>query len=188
MVETVLLAMIFARIKGIKLLDIMRRWEFYPVFICAIIYFFLQVGIFQGYYGLLIISNTYKVMYSAAIFYLIYRFKIYKPGFFGVAVMLGGMALNQMVMHANAGKMPVFPTLSLKTGYITADKINTIDGLHIIGNSATRLKYLSDILDVGYCIMSLGDVLVRVFLFIVLYYSFRSIKKQGLSNTTTPVF
>lgn len=184
MIETVILALVFARVKGIKLMDILRRWEFYPVFICAFIYIFLQIGIFTGHYGLLIIANIYKVIYSAAIFYLIYKFKIYKPGFIGMAIMFAGLILNQIVIHANGGKMPVYPTLSLKTGYTTIEKINTIDGLHIVGDSSTSLKYLSDIFDVGYCIMSIGDVLVRAFLFVVLYYSFKCVNKTGAAHAT----
>ncbi len=184
MIETVILALVFARVKRIKLMDILRRWEFYPVFICAACYIFLQVGIFTGHYGLLLIANVYKVVYSAAIFYLIYKFKIYKPGFIGIAIMFAGLALNQIVIYANGGKMPVYPTLSLITGYTTAEKINTIDGLHIVGDSTTSLKYLSDIFDVGYCIMSIGDILVRAFFLIVLYYSFKYVNKTGVAYTT----
>lgn len=180
MIETVLLAILFAMIKRVKPSDIFRRWEFYPVFICAIIYIVLQVGIFTGHYNLLILSNVYKIVYSAAIFLLIYRFRIYKPGFIGIATMFLGMILNQVVMNANNSKMPVFPTLTLKTGYITPDIISSIDGMHVLGDGTTKLKYLSDIFDVGYCVMSIGDILVRLFLFIVLYYSFKSIKRKRI--------
>lgn len=93
-----------------------------------------------------------------------------------------GMGLNKIVMYFNDWKMPVFPTLSLKTGYIDIDNLNTIDGWHVLGNSSTRLKFLSDIFDTGYCVMSLGDIFVRAFLFIVLYCSFKNIKIDTNEN------
>jgi hypothetical protein len=142
MIETVLLVIIFARIKGIRLSDIFRRWEFYPVFACAIAYVFLQIGIFSGHYNLLIFANIYRIVYSAAVFFLIYRFKIFKPGFIAIGFMFSGMILNQVVMRVNNGKMPVFPTLTLKTGYITPDKISSIDGMHVFRIRCNEAKIL----------------------------------------------
>ena len=185
MIETVLLALIFARIRGTEINKILKHWEFYPVFICALTYIFLQIGMFEGDYSLLVFANIYKALYSLAIFFLIYRFKIYKQGFIGIGLMFVGMALNKLVMYFNDWKMPVFPTLSLKTGYVDIERLNTIDGWHVVGDSATRLKVLSDIFDTGYCVMSLGDVLVRAFLFIVLYYSFKSTKKKPHKGSST---
>ena len=179
MIETVIIAIAFARIKGTEIKKIFKHWEFYPVFIGALTYVFLQIGMFKGDYSLLAYANIYKALYSAAIFFLIYRFKIYKQGFIGMGLMFAGMGLNKLVMYFNDWKMPVFPTLSLKTGYIDIDKLNTIDGWHVVGDSTTKLKFLSDIFDTGYCVMSLGDILVRAFLFIVLYYSFKSIKNKS---------
>ncbi|PYG84228.1 hypothetical protein LY28_03752 [Ruminiclostridium sufflavum DSM 19573] len=165
MIETVILAIIFAKIKDTEIKKILRHWEFYPVFACAIIYIFLQIDIFAGNYTVLPYSSIYKTVYSAAIFFLIYRFRIYKQGGIGIGLMFAGLVLNKLVMYFNNWKMPVFPTLSLKTGYIDIDKLNTIDGWHVVGDSSTRLKFLSDIFDTGYCVMSLGDILVRAFLF-----------------------
>jgi hypothetical protein len=178
MIETVLLALLFARIKGTKFKEIFKHWEFYPVFMGALIYVFLQIGMFKGDYSLLAYANIYKALYSAAIFFLIFKCKIFKQGFIGMGLMFIGMALNKLVMYFNNWKMPVFPTLSLKTGYIEIEKLNTIDGWHVVGDSSARLKFISDIFDTGYCVMSIGDILVRAFLFIVLYYSFKSIKKE----------
>ncbi len=180
MIETVILALVFARLKGTKFKEVFKHWEFYPVFIGALTYIFLQIGMFKGDYFLLAYANIYKALYSVAIFFLIYRFKIYKQGFIGIGLMFVGMGLNKLVMYFNDWKMPVFPTLSLKTRYIDINTLNTIDGWHVVGDSTTRLKFLSDIFDTGYCVMSLGDILVRAFLFIVLYYSFKSIKNKKL--------
>jgi hypothetical protein len=181
MIETVLLAIIVAKLRGVRLKDIFRCWEFYPVFVCAIVYIFLQVGIFEQDYSVLVYANIYKLIYSMSLFFLIYKYKIYKKGLIGVGIIITGMALNELVKYANNGKMPVFPTLSVFTGYIKPDQLNSIDGWHILGSSATRLKFLSDIFDTGYCVMSIGDVLVRTFVFIVLYYSFKSEQKTRTS-------
>lgn len=178
MIETVILAIVVARIKGAEIKEILKHWEFYPVFMGALTYIFLQVGMFKRDYSLLAYANIYKALYSVAIFFLIYRFRIYKQGFIGIGLMFIGMGLNKLVMYFNDWKMPVFPTLSLKTGYVDIERLNLIDGWHVVGDSSTRLRFLTDIFDTGYCVMSLGDILVRAFLFIVLYYSFKSIKKE----------
>ena len=185
MIETVILALVFVRLKGTKLKEIFRHCEFYPVFIGALTYIFLQIGMFKGDYSLLPYANIYKALYSAAIFFLIYRFKLYKQGFIGIGLMFVGMGLNKLVMYFNNSKMPVFPTLSLKTGYIDINNLNTIDGWHVVGDSTTRLKFLSDIFDTGYCVMSLGDIFVRAFLFIVIFYSFKSIKNEPHKATVS---
>ncbi|AEY65380.1 DUF5317 family protein [Clostridium sp. BNL1100] len=177
MIETVLLALFVAKIKGMSIKKIFKKWEFYPVFLCSLIYIFLQIGMFKGEYFLLTYTNVYKLVYSICIFFLIYRFKIYKQGFLGMGLMFLGMVLNEFVKYFNNGKMPVFPSLSLKTGYISLDTLNSVDGWHVLGNNKTHVKFLSDIFDTGYCVMSLGDILVRAFVFIVLYFSFKTIKK-----------
>lgn len=141
MIETVILAIVFARLKGTEIKEILKHWEFYPVFMGALIYVFLQIGMFKGDYSLLPYASIYKALYSAAIFFLIYRFKIYKQGFIGMGLMFIGMGLNKIVMYFNDWKMPVFPTLSLKTGYIDINNLNTIDGWHVVGDSSTRLNF-----------------------------------------------
>ena len=78
--------------------------------------------------------------------------------------------MNRFVISANDGHMPVYPTLSRLTGYYrdgvlgeTAD----IDGLHILMTSSTKLNWLADYIDLGFSVLSPGDLLIHAFLVIV---------------------
>lgn len=59
MIETVIIAFIFAKVKGTEIKEIFRHWEFYPVFIGALTYIFLQIGMFKGDYSFLYIDLKY---------------------------------------------------------------------------------------------------------------------------------
>ena len=61
-----------------------------------------------------------------------------------------GIACNRLVMRVNGGKMPVF-----NTSY----KIPETE-THIAGGPYTRLRILSDWIDMGRGIVSIGDVLL----------------------------
>ncbi len=77
--------------------------------------------------------------------------------------------LNHIVMAANGGEMPVFPSLSYLTGYLKPNTISKVNDIHMIGTSTVKYKYLSDIIDVGYSVLSIGDILIRVFVVIIIY-------------------
>ena len=61
------------------------------------------------------------------------------------------------------------PPLPSSPGYYNAAVFGTADSLHTVGDSATKLKFLTDYIDVGYSILSIGDVLIHTFVFIVVY-------------------
>ncbi|MGN0028014.1 MAG: DUF5317 family protein, partial [Clostridium sp.] len=77
------------------------------------------------------------------------------------------------------GYMPVFPSLSYLTGYAKVDSFSKVKDIHILGNSSTKLKFLTDIFDIGYSVLSLGDIFIRCFVFIIIY---NTIKKINLTN------
>ena len=67
--------------------------------------------------------------------------------------------------------MPVFPSLSYITGYAKPEGFGLVNDLHILGNSQTNLKILTDYIDLGYSILSIGDILIRIFVFLIIYKS-----------------
>jgi len=98
--------------------------------------------------------------------------------------------MNKFVMSQNGGKMPVYATLSKLTGYFDESAIGNVDQVHILGNEATKYKILTDYIDVGYSILSIGDVLIHAFIFMVVYnvikensnrYIQYSLKQEGKS-------
>ncbi|GAA0727765.1 hypothetical protein GCM10008905_25750 [Clostridium malenominatum] len=74
--------------------------------------------------------------------------------------------------------MPVFPTLSYLTGYATPDAFSKVDDIHVLGNSSTKLKFLTDIIDVGYSILSIGDIFIRVFVFIIIFNTIKHMNRR----------
>lgn len=177
MVETILLAFIAAKLKKLDIKPIFRDWAIYPVLFFAVLYIFLQAMVFLGDYSLVKYTNIYKTSYLLSFLFLIIRYKQYIAGFAGAISVIIGTWLNNIVIAANGGKMPVFPTLSYITGYMKPSVVNNIDNVHILGSETTKLSFLSDIFDVGYSVMSIGDIIVRAYAFIVIYFSIKYICK-----------
>ena len=83
------------------------------------------------------------------------RYRLYKPGMIGAGCIVAGTAMNKIVMAANGGKMPAFPTLSLRTGYFDPALLEAPGSIHCLGTEATRLKFLTDYIDIGYSVLSI---------------------------------
>jgi len=177
MPETILLAFLFAKIKGYKIRPLFKSWTIYPLIIFEIIYLIGQVAIFSGNYKLIGFITSLKPIYLSTYLLLVFKYDIYINSIIGaIFVFLGGV-LNDIVIKANEGFMPVYPTLSYLTGYIKPEAFYLVKDIHILGNSQTKLKILTDFIDLGYSILSLGDVFIRIFVFIIIYNSIKKISK-----------
>ena len=66
----------------------------------------------------------------------------------------------------------VFPGAVL--GFIEGQE----DGIHVLGNAETKMKFLTDFIDLGYTILSIGDLCIRVFVFIVIYNAIKKINSR----------
>lgn len=74
--------------------------------------------------------------------------------------------------------MPVYQSLSRLTGR-SLENFQGMNDIHILGDSQTKLKILTDFIDLGYTILSVGDIFIRVFVFIVIYSALKKINNQG---------
>lgn len=78
--------------------------------------------------------------------------------------------------------MPVFPTLTYWTGYASPEAFEkarqVANDFHILGSDQTKLKWLTDWIDLGYSVLSIGDVLIRVFVVLVLYGAIKEINSS----------
>lgn len=165
----ILLAVFCAKIKGYQIKPIVKAYAIYPFFIAEILYLFLQVNIMIKNYEYLQYAAIFKRFYFLTLVVPLIVYKLYKPGFWGAALIITGTLLNRFVIRQNGGKMPVFATLSKITGYYDSEAILTADKLHIIGNEVVKYKILTDFIDVGYCILSIGDLLIHAIVFLILY-------------------
>lgn len=182
MLETFLLAFILAKFKGYKLKPILKCRALYPIFTFEIIFILFNISTFMGNYEFLRIAHWCKTIYMCLFLIPIFKYKNFIYGFIGAIYIFIGTGLNNFVINVNNGKMPVFPSLSYLTGYVRPDffeKINRYNDIHILGDSNTKYKFLTDYIDVGYSILSIGDIFIRGFAFIVIYTTIKEINKKS---------
>ncbi len=184
MIITLLAVFLLAKLKHYKIRYLFCTWSFYPIFILQCILIFLQGAIFTGNYYFIQYASVIETLIILSFVFPLLAYQLYKPAFIGTGLVLLGSLLNRLVIGQNNGKMPVFPTLSYLTGYVHADTMNSIDNIHIIGSEASRLKFLADYIDVGYSILSPGDLLIHSFTFIMLYCTIRSVNLKYAIRTS----
>lgn len=165
----ILLAVFCAKIKGYQMKPIVKAYAIYPFLTAEILYLFLQIMIMRRNYDYLQYGVIFKNIYFLALVIPLFAYKLYKPGFLGATLVIIGSLLNRFAISHNGGKMPVFASLSKITGYYDSEAILTADKLHMIGNDATKYKILTDFIDVGFCILSIGDLLIHAIVFLIIY-------------------
>jgi len=185
MIEPILLALFFAKIKGYKIKPLFKTWAIYPVLAFLLMYIILEVMIFNGNYRFIKYSSTFHYLYLLTFIILIIKYKLNVSAIIGSIFILIGSTLNNIAIGANNGKMPVFPTLSYLTGYAKPDSFMKVKDIHILGSGVTKLRFLTDIIDVGYCVMSIGDICIRVFAFIIIFNTIKVINKTNIIKDET---
>lgn len=188
MSETIILAIIIARIKKYDVKLLFKAKEIYIVLFFELIYLMLQLTIFDGNYSFLGYTSLLKSLYLCSYLGLIFKHELYKEAIIGAGFVLAGGMLNDIAIAANHGKMPAFPTFSYLTGYIKEDSFEVLSkmgtDIHVLGDQGTNLKWLTDIIDLGYGVLSIGDVLIRVFVFMIIYYAIRDLNKKIIRPET----
>ncbi|NLA85920.1 MAG: DUF5317 domain-containing protein [Clostridiales bacterium] len=175
MIFAILFALVLAKIKGYKLKPLLRVYALYPFAFLTAVMIYFQVCVFFHNYSWIKYAGYIKSIYlfSLVIPFLVY--KLYKPGLVGALLILAGTFLNKFAIWQNGGKMPVFATLSRLTGYYSEEAIKTADNLHSIGDASTKFKILTDYIDIGYSILSIGDLLIHSFALIIMYYVIKEV-------------
>lgn len=180
MTVSIILALIIAKLKKYRLKYFIKAWSFYPFIMVELIYIFMQVLVFSQNYTFLKYAPYLKSAYLYTLIIPIFVYKLYKPAVIGSASILIGTGLNRLVMYVNGGKMPVYPTLSLYTGYYNEKALAVSDGIHCAGTAETSLKLLSDYIDVGWSILSIGDLFIHAFAFIIIYSAAVKLNSQPI--------
>jgi len=177
MILQVLLAAIVGKFKGYRVGYALTRRSFIPFYVVEIIYWYFQFNVFFGNYAFIKYAPIIK---SACLYTLIlpvFVYKLYLPAIAGSGFIALSSILNELAKHANGGKMPVFPTLSKLTGYFSEEALAN-SSVHIMGSSETKLKIFCDFIDVGYSVLSIGDLLIHLFVFIIFLYAMKSVANQ----------
>jgi hypothetical protein len=184
MLETILAAIILGKIKHFKIRFLFFTWSFYPVLIMQCILIFFQIcALFGNYYFVQFASYT-KIMVIISFVFPMLVFQLYKPALIGSGSIVVGTLLNKFVIFQNNGKMPVFPSFSYLTGYVKPYTFQAVRDIHILGTAASHWKILSDYIDFGYSILSIGDLFIHFFSFLLLYYTIKSVNLKFNSKSS----
>lgn len=178
MIETILVAFVVSKIKGYDIKHLFKSWTIYPIILFESLYLIGQVMIFSGNYEVVRYMTMLKAIYICSYIGLIIKYELYSGAIIGSICMFVGGALNDIAIKVNNGLMPVFPSLSYLTGHTKIETFNLVSNSHVLGTGETKLKILTDFIDVGYCVLSIGDLFIRVFIFIIIYSSIKKINLQ----------
>lgn len=172
----ILVPLFVAKIKGYKVLSIFRSICFYPFFITCLCHIVFVISAWFGNHVFVKYSDMLQYFMILTLVFPILRYKITYPAICGAGLTLVGTLLNKIVISANNGKMPVYPTLSKLIKFYRPGQLNgSIDSLHVLLDKSSKLPFLADYIDIGTCIMSPGDLLIHAFASIVIYYTVKSI-------------
>lgn len=187
MLETILVALIVCKIKGYKIKPLFKSWTIYPVIFMEIITIIMQVNLFMGNYTFIKYGEILKILYICSYLPMVFKYSQHISAIIGsVSIMIGGL-LNDIAIKINGGMMPVFPNLSYITGYVKPDSFDRVNDIHILGNADTNFKFLTDIFDLGYSILSIGDIFIRFYVFIIIFNVIKSINKSLIYKTALGV-
>jgi hypothetical protein len=177
-----LLAFALAKLKGYRLKPVLKAYSLYPFIFIELLYLFFQLNIFFRNYFYIQYAPYLKSASLCTLIFPMLAYHLYKPGLFGSASIIFGTLLNKYVIYHNGGKMPVYATLSRLTGYYDESAFGHADNLHVIGTDLTKYKFLTDFIDVGWCIFSIGDLFIHAFTVIIVYYTIKELNKCQYDN------
>jgi len=170
--------------------QIFKHWSVLPSIIMLIFYLYLEYTMFVQNYYFLQYQYIIKTATLLSYFPLIFTYKLYdnpkyinnnfmsvitSPMIKSGCCLLIGSIFNRIAVFFNNNKMPTYPNISYWTKYINDSGF--IDEIHTIGTSHSSLILICNIFDLGYGVLSFGDLLVRLYVFIILYYSIKNKNK-----------
>ncbi len=184
MIINFLLALFLAKHKGYKIKPLFKSYVFYPYFLVEILYIIVQISTFMNNYSFVKYSTIISMLFMYSMIIPMLFYKLYKQGLIGSSLILIGTMLNKFVMAQNGGKMPVYASISRLTGYYNELALISVDSTHMIGDGSVKFKILTDYIDIGWSILSIGDLLIHSFTFIIVYFSIREINLRQIARNT----
>lgn len=100
----ILLAVLYAKIKGYRIKPILRDYSLYPFAVAEIVYVILQLNVFAGNYSYIQYASIFKTIYLYTLIIPIIVHRLYKPGIYGSILITIGSMLNKFVMSQNGEK------------------------------------------------------------------------------------
>lgn len=182
MLPFLIVALIVARVKGYKPFVIFKSFTVYPFLVLEIIFWIFQYMIANGNQEVIRYAGLLKTLFFAYLLLPIFYYHLYRSALVGSGLVLIGTLMNKLVMQVNGGKMPVKFTLSKWTGFANEATFYIPGSIHIGMSNQTKLNFLGDILDFGYCVMSIGDIIMKAY-FIIIFYKMIQIMNQNINQS-----
>lgn len=179
MIIEIIAVCLLAKRKRYQLRYLFHTWTFYPILLVQLLTVVFQASIFLRTHIFVPYGRYVIPLVILSFLFSMFAFSLYRPAILGAGCIALGSVLNRIVITANGGHMPVYPTLSYLTGYAQPEMFGVVDTLHILGGEGTRLPYLADVIDLGYSIVSIGDVLIHLYICIMLYALIRAVNLQS---------
>ncbi|MFA6736743.1 MAG: hypothetical protein WCR87_07480, partial [Saccharofermentanales bacterium] len=98
MTETVLLAIIFAKIRGNRVGLLFKSWTISPFLAVEVMYIFFQIQVFTGNYYFIQFAPFVKRIYLFCLVVPVIVYKEYLQGLIGSGFVLLGTLMNRFVM------------------------------------------------------------------------------------------
>jgi hypothetical protein len=179
MIEMAIIVLTIAYVKDYNIFKALKDWTISLVLFTVVIYVAFQVMIFNNYYDLVKYSYIIKIGTIICYFIMAFKHNLHKHVIITCGLLLLGSWFNTIVIDANNGLMPIFPDLTYATGYTDLSEIGIGGDIHVLGGADTKMIPLADIFDFGYMICSIGDLIIRLGMGLLLYFS---IKKRSELN------
>lgn len=170
MILFILLGMIIGAIKRYRVTVLFREISLLPMMIEEIVFWYFQVCAWRGDYRFVPYGVYLQMCSILVLIWPIIKFKLYPQALIGSVSVAIGSVMNKVVMKANGGAMPVHPIFSRTTLYYRDGALEAAnDTRHLPMSLETKLNFLADYIDVGFSIMSIGDLFIHGFTTLVIY-------------------
>lgn len=182
MILTIFFTLCYAKYKKLNISPLFRCIWLLPLLLLEVVHLIFQCAVLQHNYMFVPYAAILKRLYLYAMLVPILRYGLYQSALFGSILLVFGTMLNRIAMYANGGRMPVYPSISKWTGYFNASVFNSYDQIHMLETAETKFKLLTDYIDLGFSILSPGDLLVHSFTFIILYDTIKKLQVHQNKN------
>lgn len=175
------------KVKKYEYKPLFAMWQTQIVLALQVILFLIQTGVLSGIDPSLPFRRISTFLLMLSYLPLIRKLKLHKAAFLGLFFSIIGSFLNRFVISQNGGFMPVFPILSHYFTIFKRDPSVFNTDIHILGDASVKYKILTDFIDVGYAVLSIGDLMIHGFGGFVLYYALKTLntpsyKEEGADN------
>jgi len=168
---------------------IFKNWSIVMPLLMLLFYIVFEILVLNQCYILLPYCKLIKSITLFSYFGLVYEYdlcnSIYQkyrdkglisfitsPFILSILCLYIGYLTNYIAIQANFGHMPLFNDLSFWSDYTDIHNF-TEDSFYILGDHNSKYIPFCDIIDLGYTTLSIGDVCVRLFPFIILLFSIK---------------